>query len=143
MGRLHNSIRRGEGNAYGFLGEIVLAKAIGATIQNTFDYDLVVGKFKIDVKTKACTSEPQPDYDCSVAAFNIKQACDYYMFVRILEDFSKVWLLGKKKKEDYYKEARFCEKGEIDELSTFDWRFKADCYNLSISALEPIKFREN
>lgn len=139
MGTLKNSITRGEANLEGFLGEILVAKHIKAQVKNTYDYDLIKDGRKIDVKTKRCTSPPRADYECSIAAYNTKQKCDYYIFVRILEDHSRGWILGGMPKEDYFKKSRFCKKGKIDEKSNLGWTFKADCYNLEIKELEEIK----
>lgn len=138
MGVLNNSITNGKGNVYGFLGEILVNKYIDGKSKNTFDYDIIKDKIKIDVKTKTCTSPPQPHYYCSVAAFNIRQKCDVYVFVRIMEDFSKAWILGLCSKDYFYKHAQLNKKGTIDESSQFQWRFKADCYNLPIDKLKKI-----
>lgn len=139
MGPLKNSIRRGQGNLVGFLGEFLVAKIIGATIENTYNYDLIKGDIKIEVKSKQCSSPPLLTYEVSVAAYNTRQAVGgYYIFVRILDDYSKGWILGKKRKDLYFKQARFCKEGEIDEYSSLNWKFKADCYNLQIKDLSPI-----
>ena len=140
MGILNNSITHGDGNVYGFLGEILVKNHIGGIHRNTYDYDIIKNKIKIDVKTKVCTSPPQPHYYCSVAAYNIRQACDIYVFVRIMEDFSKAWILGGCDKSVFYRTAQFNKKGTIDESSSFKWRFKADCYNLPISRLKKLPY---
>ena len=139
MGVLNNSITDGKGNVYGFLGELLVNEYIGGKSKNTYDYDIVKDDIKIDVKTKTCTSPPQPHYYCSVAAYNIRQKCDVYFFVRIMEDLSKAWILGGCDKSVFYRTAKFNKKGTIDESSSFKWRFKADCYNLPISKLKQIK----
>ena len=135
LGVLANSITKGRGNVYGFLGEIIISEITEAEIQRTYDYDLVLGAKRIDVKTKRCTSRPLPHYYCSLAAFNIQQQCDYYTFVRVMEDFSKAWILGIIEKKLFFKLATFNRKGEVDASSSVGWRFKADCYNLKISQL--------
>lgn len=146
LGELRNSITHGEGNAHGFLGEILVAEAIGAQHSNSFDHDLVLaagsGLITIDVKTKRCTSTPWPNYECSVADYNPDQQCDFYIFVRILENFETAWILGKIRKEEYYRKAVFRRKGEKDPngLKGVDFHFTADCYNLPISELMPIKY---
>jgi hypothetical protein len=139
MGKLKNSIRNGAGNIYGFIGEFLVQGLIGGDLVNTFDYDLICKGLKFDVKTKSCSSKPMDNYECSVAVFNIHQNCDYYTFVRVLENKSKGWVLGSISKIDYFKKARFCKKGEIDSKSHLRWVFKADCYNLPISELYPFK----
>ena len=83
MGRLRNSITHGKGNIAGFLGEEVANALIKGKISNTYDYDILYKNIKYDVKTKRCTSPPKPFYECSVAAYNTKQKCDRYVFVRI------------------------------------------------------------
>lgn len=142
MGKLKASITKGEGNLVGFLGEIVTGAVIDAQRVNTFHYDLVKDSKLIDVKTKRCTSEPQLWYDCSVAAFNTKQECTHYVFTRVLDpEHTICWVLGYLTKDDYFKLARFCKKGEIDthDRTGRQWPFKADCYNVEISKLKDIR----
>ena len=114
MGQLNNSITKGDGNIAGFLGEEVANNVIKGNINNTYDYDIVKNGVKYDVKTKRCTSEPKPHYECSVAAYNTKQECDEYAFVSVLNDHSTAWYLGKISKKDFYKEAKFYKEGDLD-----------------------------
>ena len=137
MGILSRSITRGQGNVYGFLGELVALDVLGGVHQNTMDYDILV-----DVKTKKTTVKPKPDYDCSVADLTRKQNCDYYAFVRVLSDQSVGWFLGVKKAEQYFTDARYIKKGDYDNSNGFTAR--ANCYNMPISALDvdlPTSFR--
>jgi len=110
---------------------------INAKEQNTYDYDIVdlVGN-KIDVKTKRCNSEPKPHYDCSIAAHGTKQKCDMYVFVRVLNNFSKGWILGKITKDDYFSKAKYHKKGDLDDDNKF--RYKTNCYNVKISDLDTL-----
>jgi len=134
IGVLKNSITSGEGNLAGFVGEVILAETIKARHDNTYDYDLVSeGGATIDVKTKRTNYEPKEDYDCSVAAFNTKQKCDYYAFVRVKNDLTVAWILGFYPKQAYFKDATYHKKGEYDPDNRFT--FKADCYNMKISDL--------
>ena len=135
MGKLRNSITSGEGNLAGFIGEVIVAEIIGAEHENTYDYDLILQSGKtVDVKTKRTNYPPRTNYDCSVAAFNTKQKCDYYAFVRVKNDLSLAWILGFYDKTEYFKDATFHRKGDFDPDNNFT--FKADCYNISISSLE-------
>jgi hypothetical protein len=135
MGELRNSIRHGEGNVIGFLGELVAQKVLGGMIDNDYDHDLLLDDFMttVDVKTKSTTVAPKGHYDCSVAAYNTKQKCDYYSFVRVKDDLSVGWYLGSYKKDQYFKDARKLFKGQIDPDNNFT--VKSDCYNISISSL--------
>ena len=142
-GHLNNSILSGKGTLAGMVGE-EMSKSIYTGWEPSagdalFHYDLLdlLHLGRVEVKTKQCTSEPRPDYNCSVAASNIKQQCDYYLFVRTLMDFSKVWILGFMPKEQFYRDSYFGKRGTIDPASNQNWRFRWDCYNMPISQLIP------
>jgi hypothetical protein len=135
MGRLHNSIISGAGNIAGFIGEAIAQQVMGGELKNTYDYDLVLPDgVTVDVKTKQTSVEPLSEYDCSIAAFNTKQDCQYYCFVRVKNDFSVGWYLGVYNKQQYMQDAVFMEKGTIDPSNGYV--VKSDCYNLKISKLK-------
>ena len=136
VGILQGSITGGTSNVVGAIGEIIVADSIEAKQMNTYDYDLVKDGMRIDVKTKRCNSKPKPFYDCSVALHGTKQDCDAYVFVRILTDLTKAWILGGISKQSFYKEATLYRKGDIDYNNGYT--FKADCYNLPIEDLYEI-----
>lgn len=140
LGHLRNSITKGDGNVAGFLGEILVADFTGAVIDRTYDYDLVLGKSRIDVKTKRTTVPPRETYECSIADYNTTQGCDLYAFVRILNDLTVGWLLGCIPKDLFYKNARFLKKGQIDGSNKFI--VKADCYNIAVADLLELPHRE-
>ena len=133
MGQLNNSILKGQGSLAGFVGEQVVMKILGGKWENTYDYDINVDNVRVEVKTKQTTIQPLPHYECSVAAFNIKQNCDAYAFVRVLKDFSIGWFLGVMKKDEFFQKAKKLKKGEVDPSNNFTVR--ADCYNLRIDEL--------
>lgn len=139
MGRLNNSITGGMGNLVGFIGEEVAAHVLrnsGKKVveENTYDYDLVVDGIKVDVKTKSTSVAPLPHYSNSVANFNTKQQCDYYVFIRIKKDLTVGWWCGVYSKSQFFKDATFMEKGQLDADNKYV--VKADCYNLPISQLK-------
>ena len=86
-----------------------------------------------DVKTKLTTVKPLPKYSCSVSAYNIRQKCDSYTFVRVKKDLTVGWFLGSINKLDFFNEARFVEKGEID--PTNEYKARTSCFNCPISVL--------
>ena len=134
IGKLKNSIEKGAGNLAGCIGEILVRETLGYKKDSTYDYDLRDQEGRtIDVKTKRTTVTPKPEYDCSVAAFNTKQKCDKYVFVRVLNDLTKGWILGEMNKEEYFDTARYMPKGKYDPANGF--RVKANCYNVSIKDL--------
>ena len=135
LGKLRNSITNGKGNLVGFIGEEVALSCLGGELANTYDYDLVLKDgTKVDVKTKSTTVAPLPYYDCSVAAYNTKQKCDAYAFVRVKKDLTKAWYLGILPKNTYFEMAERFDKGDIDPANGFV--IKADCYNVKISELQ-------
>lgn len=136
LGVLNNSITGGRGNLAGKLGEIAVARFLGVKRgRDTRDYDLLYEGKRIEVKTKNCTSPPKPSYRVSVAATNIRQQCDFYVFTRLLSDLKTCYLLGFMPKEVFYKEAEYYEKGQVDPDGDGKWVFKESCYNMPIEAL--------
>lgn len=134
---LKNSITNGVSNIYGAVGELLiynLFKLKGYTVDfnSTYDYDLIINGLKVDVKTKKTTVEPKENYLCSIAAYNTRQECDYYFFVRVDLEKRIGYFLGYIKKEDFFRKATFRQKGESDG----NWEFKADCYNLEVKYLK-------
>ena len=138
LGVLRNSITNGEGNVAGYIGQMLVALYLKGSEVDTFNYDVIKDGVRYEVKTKRCTSEPKANYNCSVSNHNTNQKCDYYVFVRILEDYSKAWIIGKKKTVEFFKESTFNKKGEPDPSSNNKWNFRADCYNLEIKNLDPL-----
>ena len=141
MGALKNSFTKGKGNVIGILGEKLISDLIGAEKTESFDFDLAKkdkdGKvLKLEIKTKKCTSPPKPDYFCSISKYSKHQTCDYYLFLRILEDLSRAWFVGYISQKEFYEKAIFYKKGDLDPNSNLGWTFREDCYNLKISELK-------
>ena len=137
IGRLKNSITKGQGNLAGIVGEYIVHKYLkDSEWQNTYDYDLIENNKKIDVKTKRCSSKPRDNYDCSVAETSLHQGCDEYIFVRILNDLSKAWILGRMGRDAFFKKAKHMKKGQVDKSNNF--KVHANCYNLQIKELDTL-----
>lgn len=136
IGRLKNSIRNGEGNVYGCLGEIMVRKYFKEKADNNLDYDLTLRNLKIEVKTKVRSGMPLPHYDCTVSDYNAKQQCDFYVFVSMLKDLSAGWIVGALTKDEFFKEATFSRKGDVDPRTPNGWAYKADCYNVPVSKVK-------
>jgi hypothetical protein len=133
LGRLRNSITKGGGNLIGFIGEEIAQQCLGGELVNTYDYDLVLDDgTKIDVKTKATTVAPKENYTCTVPAYNTKQKCDAYCFVRVKKDLTVGWHLGLLKKEEFFDIAEYFKKGE---LHASGFVYKGDCYETLIHDL--------
>ena len=140
MGTLKHSITYGSRNIAGFLGEIVFEQYYPDAIRNnTFENDFLFHGAKVDVKTKVRAYKPKPYYEVSVSAYRLQKA-DVYYFVSLLEEkshYKKAYLLGWAHAKDFLENARKLMKGQIDPSNQYTVR--ADCYNLPISQLRPIK----
>ena len=147
MGVIRNSILKGKGNIAGFLGEEIANQLIQGEINNTYDFDISYATKSrtttYDVKTKRCTSAPKPFYECSIAAYNTKQKCDRYAFVRVeyvLGKWGRAWVLGWLSHDEYFEKAVALQKGDIDPSNGYI--VKADCYNVKISDIRPFRRRK-
>ena len=133
---LKNSILKGQGNVVSFIGQMAVEKLTGATKENTYNWDIKLNEKKCEVKSKKRTVPPRENYECSVTNANTKQKCDYYVFVIVLDDLKKAWVLGYLEKEEYYKKAVFLKKGQLDPSNNYT--VKADCWNVKIQDLKDI-----
>lgn len=124
------------GELPGILGEQLFLDNFGGELIDCQDYDILhkdIGK--IDIKTKRCSSAPQSDYYCSVAAYQIdKQDCEFYAFYRVHNNLDTAWFLGIISKKEFLDKATFLKKGDKDG----NFVVKADCYNIKISDLRNI-----
>ena len=139
--KLRGSISSGKSNIYGAIGEIIVHdfftnNGYDVNFYSTYNYDLIIKDFKIDVKTKKTTVIPKDDYLCSISSFNTTQNCDYYFFVRVNQNMEQAYLLGYMSKKKFFQKAFFKKKNSID---VNGWTFKDDCYNIKISKLNKFK----
>jgi hypothetical protein len=142
FGELKGSITKGKSNIYGAIGEVLVwdfntKKGNRVKYSGTADYDLVINGKTVDVKSKRTTVQPKSCFNCSIANWNTRQKCDYYYFVRVMEDLSCGYLLGYIRKSDFFDQATFNRKGDPDG----NFFFTADCYNIPISKLNSIHIK--
>jgi hypothetical protein len=140
---LPDSITEGESNIYGAIGEIVTldwleAQGYDVEYVGSKSFDLLIGRFKVDVKTKKGRNPPRPNWSVSIPATSKRQRCDLYFFVTVNYQKSRAWLLGNKYKEDYFREAVFLKEGEPDPVDP-TFLMRCDSYNLQVFNLKPIK----
>jgi hypothetical protein len=140
LGECKNSILRGKGNFTGFVGEEAVKSYLKIESQrnNTYNYDITYNSISLDVKAKKTSVIPQSYHEASIANFNTKQNCKYYVFTRVLwpQDMLlpiSVYIMGYYDKKEYMKEARFLKKGQVDGSNNFV--VKADCWNMLYSDL--------
>jgi len=144
---LKGSITKGGSNIYGALGEIIIhdiyeENGLSVDFNSTYDYDLIIDGYKVDVKSKKYTSKfiPKSNWNLNISNYNTTQKCDFYFFLGVSDDMKSACLYGYINPKDFYSEAIFNKKGDIDPNGDGKWRFKDDCYNLKISKLEDFKY---
>ena len=137
MGVIKGSVRKGTGNEIGFLGEELVKSYFNIGDRNTYEWDLELDSKKLECKAKERNVEPQSFYNATIFSWNIKQKCDYYVFCSIFKNFKRGWICGYIQPKDFYKNAKFSKKGEIDsDDKTF--KFFTDCYNMKYDKLMSI-----
>lgn len=135
--QLRDSIKSGHGAVAGYLGELVFLHLHGGRRADTYDYDVVLPDGQtVEVKTKLTGVEPLYHYDCSVADANTRQRCDWYGFVRVSVDHEVAWWLGAIGRDDFYRQARYVPKGQMD--GSNGWVASASCWSVPASTLGDI-----
>ena len=139
MGELKNSIRHGQGNLIGFLGEAISLEAFPHSIScPNYEYDILRNNSRLEIKSKDRTVRPKLDYEVSVADFNATQRADFYVFCSLYRPKGFIaptvgYVVGYISTGEFKQLARFLKAGEIDPSN--GWECKADCWNLPISEL--------
>ena len=143
LGGIYNSITKGDGNYAGRLGELALAKHLGAGVEDHKDYDLIYNDSKVEVKTKRRATKPKSNYTVNIAATSKHQKPDKYAFLSIeyadrdsggnYSDLQYIWLCGYKSAEQFFEEAEFWPKGTPDPPF---FKTHRDMYVLTIGELD-------
>ena len=147
LGSINNSIRKGKGNIVGYLGEEIVAHYMKADIISNdegtekYNYDLVKDGKKIEVKSKERTVPPKGHYDASVAETSRHQKTSIYVFTSIQCNGGepvRAWICGQKDAKEYFEQARFYAKGDIDPSNNFE--VLTDMHNMPYKDLDPVEF---
>ena len=136
------SFMQGKGMQAGLLcEELVRSRFAGFEYSKglaIYDYDLLhEGRFgRTEVKAKRCSSPPKLDYYCSVAESSLHQDCDYYAFLRILNNSTRAWFIGFMPKADFLEAAWMFKKGQEDPNAPgTGWTFSETCRNVTIETV--------
>lgn len=122
----------------GFIGEKIVMDYLALDQDvDTYDFDLVSKNGKrLEVKTITCKFKPKEDYWCTVNSHDLsgvhKQKADYYIFLRILNDFSIGWILGWIPCKEFFDKGEFVAKGKDFKKFKFE---KANATILPINQL--------
>ena len=122
----------------GYIGEKIIMNYLGLKEDaDDFNFDLLSKKNKrLEVKTITCKFKPKEDYWCTVNSHDLngvhKQKADYYVFLRIMNDFSKGWILGWIPCDEFFEKGTFVSKG-----TDFD-KFKFEKANATILPIKEL-----
>jgi hypothetical protein len=128
----------------GYVGEVCVMKALDIRrAEDGYEFDLLYGTAKLEIKTVSCKFRPPLPYLCTVNSADPngvrKQAADYYVFVRVLNDLTQGWVLGFLECEEFFRQGKFVKKGDIVAGVPFT---KANATILPIAKLLPITLLE-
>lgn len=142
FGALNNSITQGANNIFGAVGEIVVFDYFNTTttidFTSTFDFDMIVNGFKIDVKTRVCKNEPTQNFWLDIPASNTTQRCDFFFFVFVLQDLTRAFLAGYIRPEQFFSRATFIAK---DTRADHGFVYRCDSYTLKASEVNKFNAR--
>jgi hypothetical protein len=144
FGTLNNSITEGDGSAAGALAEICFFdyfKEIGKEIIHSkhYDYDFILNQKKIEVKAMRVNTTPSLLHHCNLSTHNLRQRCDYYCFISVMNDFTKVFINGYISKKDFFDNAVLHLEGEKDNNFTY----KCDTMTMTIAQLKQLNDDNN
>ena len=136
-----HSFMNWERHVVGFVGqeifEEVFPMGVISSGNNVYNYDYILGKRKVEVKTKMCSTVPTPDYECSIYTY-YQQKPDYYFFIRVFKKNGKFpygWLLGYTSIEDFNKN-KYLVKANTKQSNSLTTRVST--WNVKIKTLTPI-----
>ena len=125
---------------YGYLGEMIVMEYYGVGDIDDYEYDIILGDYKTDIKSISCKFKPPLNYLATVNSCEIdgdhRQDADIYMFVRIREDCKVAWLVGYVECERFFEMSKFINKGETYHGMTFE---KANMNVLPIKDLHRVQ----
>jgi len=132
QGALKGSIRFGQGNIYGYLGEAIFQKLFDCQRVNDYEHDFVINRYdqdiKVDVKTKMTSYKPLPEYEASVTKMPKQQKTHIYFFCRVHKDTRKGWAIGWEFSDVFFKTCNLFKKGDKD--SSNGMICKRTCWNI-------------
>jgi hypothetical protein len=130
-----------ERHKVGFIGEEIFKSVFPMSDEskgsNVYYYDYILGKRKIEIKTKMVKTEPRMSYECSIYNY-FQQRPDYYFFCRVLKknnEYPYGWLLGYISEREFKEKNYFVPKGE---MQSNGFVTRIDTWNLAIEDLYPV-----
>lgn len=87
---------------------------------DTDEVDFVINQITIDSKAQGCNSKPLDYYSATLYEEQKNRKADYYIFSRVKNDFSVVWICGIISKSEFFKTAKLCAAGTVTNNFVYD-----------------------
>lgn len=128
----------------GYIGERIVMSYLKLRVdEDNYEYDLRYKGKKLEVKTISGKFKPPMSFEATVNSHDPDgvhmQDADFYVFVRILNNYSKGWILGCKSCPSFFAEGTFIKEGH--DFGKFQFT-KANATVMKISLLDDIKLLE-
>jgi len=108
----------------GYLAEVAINKCFKSVEyvvgDDNIDFISKNKKVTLDSKAQGCNGMPKIDYVATLYEEQNKRPVDMYIFSRVKNDFTKVWICGFISKKDYIKYAKLMPKGTKNNNFTYD-----------------------
>lgn len=82
--------------------------------------DFVFNGITFDVKAQGCNSAPALNFAGTLYEDQAGREVDFYIFTRVKNDFTKVWITGFASKEQFFKLAKLIPAGTQNNNFTYD-----------------------
>jgi len=82
--------------------------------------DFVLGGVTIDSKAQGCNSRPLMSYSATLYEEQKNRQTDFYIFSRVKNDFSMIWICGIISKPKFFDEAKLIPVGTKNNNFTYD-----------------------
>jgi len=105
----------------GFLAEVCINNVFpDIKYSGELNVDFYFQSMSIDSKAQGCNTKPLDYYSATLYEEQRKRHTDYYIFNRVKNDFSKVWICGIISKERFFKLAELKKAGTKTNNFTYE-----------------------
>jgi len=105
----------------GYLAEVCINHEFpNIKYSDDLNVDFHFNSMSLDAKSQGCNSKPLGYYSATLYEEQKKRSADYYIFNRVKNDFSKVWICGVISKERFFQIAKLKKAGTKTNNFTYD-----------------------
>lgn len=129
----------------GYLAEVAIKRLCGVEYSDEDSVDFKYNGVTLDSKAQGCNSKPKEYYVATLYEEQKARDVDLYIFSRVKNDWSKVWVCGFLSKEEFFKKSKLIPAGTENNNFTYDQsRFEIEYSKLkSIKDLEKINEKQS